>query len=255
MKGETAELCRLTAHAKYALKHGNGLYYTPGKYVLSEGFTFLPRKMSVLPIKKEISEKTADDWFKRLLSFGIADIYMLLPVNYGNRTIHGFANANSGCVLCLWNSGAVTFFSPKWSFNNDRRAWNIEYTEREWNDPPNEPPHFSDNAAEFSNALADIAELADKIDEKYWASIFRKAKDTLNGKLAHEQTGLPDLPEKNLRLYSAAAQADVFGAMGSWNDSPPWSAEQKGLSDDYTRMSNELFLQIQKALMFAVNEF
>ncbi len=66
---------------------------------------------------------------------------------------------------------------------------------------------------------------------------------------------LHDLHERNIRRYSAAAKADVFGAMGSWNDSPPYMAREKGLSENYKLLSDELFIQIQKALLFAVNEF
>lgn len=249
MNGETAELCALTANAKYALKHGTKLIYTTDKYVNSEIFRFLPRK------NKEITERSAEDWFGRLLSLELTNIFMLLPVRADNRKIHGFANTKGGCILCFFKSGLVTFFTPKWSFNNEIRMWNIEFTEREWENPPSGTPRFSDNTKEFTEVLADIADLAKKIETGHWADIFLKAKEILDGGCEYEKTKLPDLPERNLRLYSAAAKADVFGAMGSWNDSPPYYAHEKGLSDDYDRLSDELLIQIQKALLFAVNEF
>ncbi len=255
MNGETAELCALTANAKYALKHGCKLNYTTDKYVNSEIFRFLPRELPGCPENKEILERSAQDWFERLLSLELTDIFMLLPGNADNRMVHGFANTQGGCILCFFKSDLVTFFTSKWSFDKENHIWNIEFTEREWENPPSGNPRFPDNTDEFAGVLTDIAELAEKIDESFWADIFRKAKDILDGNSEYDRSGLPDLPERNLRLYSAAAKADVFGAMGSWNDSPPYSAREKGLSEDYKLLSDELFIQIQKALLFAVNEF
>ncbi len=251
MNGETAELCALTANAKYALKHGCKLNYTTEKYVNSEFFRFMPR----CPGNREILEKSPQSWFERLLSLELTDIFMLLPGNADNRTHHGFVNTQGGCILCFFRSGLVTFFTSKWSFNKEIRMWNIEFTEREWENPPSGAPRFPDNTDEFAKALTDIAELAVRIEEGFWADIFRKAKGILDGNSEYDKMRLPELPERNLRLYSAAAKADVFGAMGSWNDSPPYSAHEKGLSDDYKRLSDELFIQIQRALLYAMNEF
>ncbi len=250
MNGETAELCTLTANAKYALKHGCKFDHTTDKYVNSEIFRFLPH----CPENRDILEKSPQDWFERLLSLELTDIFLLLPGNADNRMVHGFVNTQGGCILCFFRSGLVTFFTSKWSFNKEIRMWNIEFTEREWENPPSGVPRFPDNTDEFAGVLTDIAELAEKIDESFWADIFRKAKDILDGNSECDKSGLPDLPERNLRLFSAAAKADVFGAMGSWNDSPPYSAHEKGLSDDYNRLSDELFIQIQRALLYAVNE-
>lgn len=255
MNGETAELCALTAGAKYALKHGFKLNHTTDKYVNSEFFRFLPRDLPSCPKNREVLEKSAENWFERLLSLGLTDIFMLLPGNADNRMRNGFANTQGGCILCFFKSGLVTFFTSKWSFDKEIRMWNIEFTEHEWENPPSGTPRFSDNTNEFAKVLTDIAELAERIEADFWADIFRKAKDILDGNSEYEKSRLPDLPEHNLRLYSAAAKADVFGAMGSWNDSAPYLAHNKGLSDDYNRLSDELFIQIQKALLFAVNEF
>lgn len=247
MNGETAELCTLTACARYALKRGKAFNYTVEKYINSESFLFVSHD-------DNITEKSAEKWFDRLLSLGLTDIFMLLPLDDKRRALHGFANSSGGCVLCFFKSGNVTCFVPKWSFDNKIHLWNIEFTEFNLNDTPKEIPRFSDNTDEFKTALLNITEFAEKLGEKFWADIFRKAQDILNGNLA-EGSGLPELPEKNLRLYSAAACAEVFGAMGSWNDSPAYSAREKGLSDDFNKLSNELFIQIEKALLFAVNEF
>ncbi|MDE6712320.1 MAG: hypothetical protein K2K20_01095, partial [Lachnospiraceae bacterium] len=60
--------------------------------------------------------------------------------------------------------------------------------------------------------------------------------------------------EENRRMFYASSKADVFGAMGSWNDGPPYSAHEKGLDNEYENLSNELLKQIRLAALYAINE-
>ncbi|MDE7445785.1 MAG: hypothetical protein K2N15_08820 [Lachnospiraceae bacterium] len=69
-----------------------------------------------------------------------------------------------------------------------------------------------------------------------------------------KQIHLPDISEEKKRMFYASSIADVFGAMGSWNDSPPYYAHEKGLDDDYESLSNELLKQIRLAALYAINE-
>lgn len=64
---------------------------------------------------------------------------------------------------------------------------------------------------------------------------------------------LPQLTEEKKRIFFAAS-ADVFGAMGSWNDSPSWAAYEKGLEYEYNLLSEELLRQLKLAALYAVNE-
>ncbi|WP_011991675.1 hypothetical protein [Campylobacter curvus] len=43
--------------------------------------------------------------------------------------------------------------------------------------------------------------------------------------------------------------------MGSWNDSPPYMAQQKGLGKEYDELSDELLCQNRLALLYAINEW
>jgi len=66
---------------------------------------------------------------------------------------------------------------------------------------------------------------------------------------------LPQIPDPNLQIFEAASLADVFGAMGSWNDSPPYMAHEKGLDQEYETLSAELLKHIRLAILYAVNEW
>ncbi len=43
--------------------------------------------------------------------------------------------------------------------------------------------------------------------------------------------------------------------MGSWNDSPPYMAQEKGLEKEYETLSDQLLKQIRSAILYSVNEW
>ena len=55
-------------------------------------------------------------------------------------------------------------------------------------------------------------------------------------------------------LAMLANRSDVFGAMGSWNDSPPCYAHEMGLDKEYNSLSDRLLQQIRYHLMYVTNE-
>lgn len=89
--------------------------------------------------------------------------------------------------------------------------------------------------------------------------VFADAISILNGsdQYPDKRYGLilPEIPQKNLQLFEAASCADVFGAMGSWNDSPPYMAHEKGLDKEYESLSAELLKNIRLAVLYAINEW
>ncbi len=102
---------------------------------------------------------------------------------------------------------------------------------------------------------------ADRIGCGSFGKIFRNAREILDGgKEIPDRYGngmpvlLPDIPEAERRLFYAASMADVFSAMGSWNDDSPGCAHMKGLDREYETLSDELLKQIRLAALYAVNE-
>ena len=84
----------------------------------------------------------------------------------------------------------------------------------------------------FDQALTEIAQLAEAIGEQHWKqAFFDRALQTLaNESLpAHE------------RLQLACEQTHVFGGMGSWNDSPPFSAAEHGLLNEFEKATEALY--------------
>ena len=103
--------------------------------------------------------------------------------------------------------------------------------------------------------------MADKINFQNFENIFRKAFNILNGEsfenirnTFYGQT-LFKMPEINARFFYSAKICDVFGVMGSWNDSHPYYVHEKGLEIEYDSLTEELLTQIRLALLYSVNEW
>lgn len=56
---------------------------------------------------------------------------------------------------------------------------------------------------------------------------------------------LPQLPPRNQRIFKTAGAADVFGGMGSWNDTPSYMAHSKGMMNEYNELSGELLKNLR----------
>lgn len=251
------QICCITAAAKKALKENSTLSYTPLKYEDRIEFQFLPEKK--LFSTKKYKAGNVPAWYEYCLKKGLNDLKFLAPVAVKDRGILGFSNTTQSSLTCFYEGGKVTYFSAQWDFDSVKKMWNILYTEQEWKDAPSGKPHFENNIDSFKSVLSETKELARKIDCDYFAEVFQKALDILLGSSDYTDTAyhmpLPEIPEENLRLFEAASTADVFGAMGSWNDSPPYMAHEKGMDKEYELLSSELLKQVRLATLYAINEW
>ena len=256
MNSEMYQICSITAAAKQALQDGTDIVYTPSEYVFRTEFCFLPEKE--LFIQKTFTAYNVEDWFRHCKQKKLQDIKFLAPVSVSDRTALGFANMSQSSMVCFYEGGKVTYFTARWEFDPTRK-WTVWYTENEWPDPPSGKPHFEDHTEEFAIVLENIKELALQLEFEFFAQVFQDAWDLLNGRKAaadFEKLNLPpQLPAKHRRMFAAASKADVFGAMGSWNDSPPYAAHEKGLDAEYDQLSSELLKNIRLAVLYAVNEW
>ena len=255
MNGEMYQICCIIAAAKKALQDGAGILYTPSEYIFREEFHFLPEKGLVT--RKNYTAYNVEDWFKHCKQKKLRDIKFVAPVSVSDRTVLGFSNTSQSSMVCFFEGGKVTYFTAKWEFDPTRK-WTVLYTENEWPDPPSERPHFEDNTEDFVRALEKIKGLAFQLGFGGFAQTFQDAWDLLIGRTdAADVDGpaLQPLPAKHRQMFAAASKADVFGAMGSWNDEPPYVAYEKGLDAKYDRLSAELLKNIRLAVLYAVNEW
>lgn len=252
MNGEVFNSCIIVASIKQALKSNLELNYKSEKYIKSLVFDFI---LGDEPEKKE--QASINEWFKHALKLGLSDVRYAtnLSVTSEERSLQGFSNVSYKSILCIYKD-KMSYFVPHWSFEEDKKGWDIVYKEFSLNGMP-EIQKFSDNTLEFKDILTRISKFADEIECENFGDCFRKGLKALNEPEKIEQNILnaPLMPKLNLALFNAASAADVFGGMGSWNDDAAGWAKRKKRDKEYDELSAELFTQMHKATLFAINEW
>ena len=252
MNGEVFNSCIIVASIKQALKSNLELNYKSEKYIKSLVFDFI---LGDEPEKRE--QASINEWFKHALKLGLSDVRYTtnLTVSSEERSLQGFSNVSYKSILCIYKN-KMSYLVPHWSFEEDKKGWDIVYKEFSLNGMP-EIQKFSDNTLEFKDILTRISKFADEIECENFGDCFRKGLKALNEPEKIEQNILnaPLMPKLNLALFNAASTADVFGGMGSWNDDAAGWAKRKKRDKEYDELSAELFTQMHKATLFAINEW
>ena len=256
MNGEVFNACIIVASIKQALKSNLELNYKSEKFIKSLVFDYV---LGDEPEKRE--QASINEWFKHALKLGLSDVRYAtnyLTVSSEERSLQGFSNVSYKSILCIYKD-KMSYFVPHWSFKEDKKGWDvwdIVYKEFSLDSMP-EIQKFSDNTLEFKDILTRISKFADEIECENFGNCFRKGLKALNEPEKIEQNILnaPLMPKLNLALFTAASAADVFGGMGSWNDDAAGWAQHKRRAKEYDELSAELFTQMRKALLFAINEW
>ena len=252
MNGEVFNSCIIVASIKQALKSNLELNYKSEKYIKSLVFDFI---LGDEPEKRE--QASINEWFKHALRLGLSDVRYAtnLTVSSEERSLQGFSNVSYKSILCIYKD-KMSYLVPHWSFEEDKKGWDIVYKEFSLNGMP-EIQKFSDNTLEFKDILTRISKFADEIECENFGDCFREGLKALNEPEKIEQNILnaPLMPKLNLALFNAASAADVFGGMGSWNDDAAGWAKRKKRDKEYDELSAELFTQMHKATLFAINEW
>lgn len=257
MNGQMFQIASIVATSKKALQLSEPIRFSPLEYENKIEFVFLPQKKFLRTEKYTATNVSL--WFEQIKKSGIQDIKLLCPYSVKDRQFLGFSNTTESAILCFYKSGKVTYFVADWQFDSVQKKWNILYSEHEWTNPPSKKPYFENNINSFRDVLLSIKELAKKIECENFANIFTSAINLLDGcsEYPDEKYGLslPPIPQQNLQMFEAASISDVFGAMGSWNDSPAYMAHKKGLSEEYETLSSELLKNVRLAILYAINEW
>ena len=252
MNGEVFNACIIVASIKQALMSNLELNYKSEKYIKSLVFDYV---LGDEPEKRE--QASINEWFKHALKLGLSDVRYAtnLTVSSEERSLQGFSNVSYKSILCIYKN-KMSYLVPHWSFEEDKKGWDIVYKEFSLNGIP-EIQKFSDNTLEFKDLLTKIAKFADEIECENFGDCFREGLKALNEPEKIEQNILnaPLMPKLNLALFNAASAADVFGGMGSWNDDAAGWAKRKKRDKEYDELSAELFTQMHKATLFAINEW
>lgn len=227
----------------------------------SMGSSFLQKARKFFT--EQVAQKGREDepiyarrrWIEQCLKLGLKDAGLSIPTLVKDRALLGFSGMNVNGIVCRFE-GFDSIFVPQWKYDFDKNGWRVKYVERLWRGMPRDALNARDNSAEFGNVLVQIRDFASKIGCENFAQTFDNALKTLRGEAPvgeYYAVSFAALPQPSLRAFAAAGIADVFGAMGSWDDEPPSMAQEMGLGGEYDRLSDELFAQKNLAILFAIN--
>ena len=249
MNGQMYQIACIVAAARKALKSGKEIWYKPEKYTNKMSFQILPSE------KGKVTELSVTDWFEHLKEKGLKELKLFCPISVEDRGILGFSNTTQSSILCFYKDGKASYFLPNWGVASLGRGWDVTYTEYDWERSSQEIPHYENNIEEFKDILTRIEDLARKIECENFAKVFHSARNFLLDSESGKGLAEPQIPPQHLSIFRAASAADVFGAMGSWNDGPGWLAQDKGLGQQYDEFSDQLLRNIRLAILFAINEW
>lgn len=252
MNGEIQQASNIVISARKALFENEKIDFIPSKHTLSIQFIFARK----LLFHKSVQANSVCEWFDVCLQRGLKDIKFVIPTNRENKHLLGFANTSQCVIICFWKNGNTSCFCPFGEFDREQNKWKIIYNEQYIKKHTVfDNLHFTDKTNEFKQTLLDIGEFAAKIEQQYFSDVFHNAYEALCGleNINDENTPI-QLPDEFKTIYYVVDKADVFGAMGSWNDSPPYYAREKGLDKEYNELSSELLVQLRYHLMYVANE-
>ncbi|ANF97887.1 hypothetical protein [Paenibacillus bovis] len=202
------------------------------------------------------------DWLEQLRSNGCQRLMMVSGSQPEEKwQTSGFAGGGARAGIITLGAQQNRIWIPHWESGQFRSSvrWNITYTEQEQElGQPSERAFLplSEVGKQFRQSLEQIAALAEDIEQSFWKqNFFDPGIAILDGasapKLAFD---LPDVySDEARRLLNAVYKTWVFGAMGSWNDEPPYSAHLHDKSEEYERISAQLYAALLQTAQAAVN--
>ncbi|MBE6544036.1 MAG: RNA polymerase subunit sigma [Ruminococcaceae bacterium] len=248
MNGEIEQISKIVICARKALYENSGISFIPRDFIRSIRFRFLPKFFSKIA-------DSVENWFEICKNRGLIDIKLIVPLSTKEPHLLGFSNMSQASILCIWKNGKSSCFTPVWTFRNKLMVWDVVYTEKKMPQLFKPQVDFCENKEEFAAVLSEIEAFSNDIGFPAFADIFQKARNTLLFSHCTEQIkDPPPLPQELLNIYYAVEIADVFGAMGSWNDSPAYYAEKTGRLREYNKLSEKLLYQIRYHLIYATNQ-
>ena len=249
MNGEMFQMARLVRYVKNAVAASEEPPFANSRHTESIVFTFMDGTTTA---------SDPQEWCRLMRSKALKEIRMYVNTDKNDPRKAGFANAMIEAIVTSYAPGYVTAWLPHWDFNKELSRWEVSYREVLWQNMRMELLDMEDPTEDFKSILKRIGLFADEIGFDTFGNCFRKAFLILTGDSPAEYPEWMQrdgfvLPPDSARLFLAASAADVFGGMGSWNDSPPWYAHDLGREEEYNQLSHELFVQSRNAVVYAVN--
>jgi hypothetical protein len=217
--------------------------------------------------KKEINLSHPLEWFKFLKEDGCLELKAFFQYsgqkNAKDYKLAGMVGGGGTWFVQSIYKNHCDLWYAHWEVGNqndpERKMWLVNY-EAVLRKQEIRKQQFLLNPIkeELEKTLKQIEAFARENEQDMWAQHFKEALETLNSDNPHKNFYHQDLILlKNYSLLAqqvlyGAANAWVFGGMGSWNDI---GFEDKEKNETYEKLSEELYDGMVKGLVGAINSY
>ncbi len=273
MTGILSQIIALTAYGNNYLINGKiptdfNSANTTFQFCNKVEFRDFKKMFFFLKPKETIISSNPTEWFKYLKSCGCQHLrlYFEYSEDQSFAKDHQLAELVGGggswLIEAIYDNYS-NYWANKWEVTNqnatDNKIWSVNYgiTVKK--------QHISnlqiDNQKikdKLRHTLTEIADFAFKKNLQSWGEQFDKAKETLDSFSPEENYYHKDLiPIDNYsvtakQILFSAVSAWVFGGMGSWND---LGFESKEDNEKYDRLSDQLYSNINEAIIAGINTY
>jgi hypothetical protein len=266
MNGELAQVIALVAHGNYFLNHAE-----ISQIDLARNSTFqFVNEVKFVRYKSTLDKQGVEiagniaDWFDYLRSRQVKRLWNIGFSWDRSDLAEHIAVAFSGGVPIAIQADLPDGFElwyPLWKTGGQpQKPWFVEYRGLGFGySHAAEQMDLADvkSKLRLSISLAEQFARRSEVDLKVWADIFAKATDLLDS----EKTIAPYHPDmlpaagfstEARQILAAAAQAYVFGGMGSWND---LGFEKPDIQKEYEEVTRILYLAVKMSILMASNSF
>ena len=258
MNGELHHLILLLAYANMTLI--NNVIKEPEKYKDQNHylvkFQSAAKKRILSFLSSASTEQDTTSWMKCLKERKCKGV-LLINFNKGNDERISSGGRRWGIICCFEN--ATELWIGNWRVEREPpdTRWEIIYRRIDSNIDTsmlNKPINLDELTKRLDEALKNISQLAEEIQEDYWKNNFFDIGIQILEGTNIKENQLPNIYSmKSQRIINAVYSSWVFGGMGSWNDSPPYSAHEKGKEHEFNKYSNTLYETMMDCIEGAVN--
>lgn len=266
MNGELAQVIALVAHGNVFLNHAENAkidFSTNSTFQYVNDVMFVRYKSTRDQHGVEVASSIAD-WFDYLRS---KQAIRLWNIGFGwDRTdlAEHIAVAFSGGVpiaIQVDFPDGFELWYPLWkTAGQSQKPWFVEYRGLTFDySHAAEQMDLADvkSKLQLSLSLAEQFARRSEVDLKGWADTFAKANYLLDSESAIAPYHPDMLPVDGFsrearQILAAAAQAYVFGGMGSWND---LGFDKPEIQKEYQEVTKILYLAVKMSILMASNSY
>jgi hypothetical protein len=273
MTGTLAQIIALTTYGNDYLINGKippdfNSTNTTFQFCNKVDFMEFKRQFFFSQLKRVVIANNPTEWFHYLKKDGCKHLRLYFEYSKDqsfakDHKMAGFVGGGGSWLIEAVYDNYSNYWANNWTVTNqnatDKKIWSVSYgmtiKKKKTNNLQVDNQKAKD---ELKETLTEITNFAHGLNLKYWAETFEKALKTIDSPTPEKNYYHTDLISLNnyslqsKQILFSAGTAWVFGGMGSWND---LGFDNKDDNEAYDRLSEQLYSNINKAIVAAINTY